>query len=51
MLESDGGVQPSMRTQGGMIMLPEESTREACLCSRFGGSGIELKEQKNGNIS
>ena len=28
MLESEGGVQPSIRTQGGMIMLPDRSTRE-----------------------
>lgn len=43
MLESEGGVQPSMRTQGGMIILPVESTREAGCLSLLGGSGIELE--------
>jgi len=49
MLESDGGVQPSIRTQGGIIMLPKESAQDPWMgCAWIwtladDGGGIELK--------
>ena len=47
MLESDGGVQPSIRTQGGIIMLPKESAQDDCawIWTLADGGGIELKRE------